>query len=44
MVACSGIVCEVIEKRVGGGRLTGRELPCAVTNAAPVSVAEVAAD
>jgi hypothetical protein len=37
----SAIVCEVIEKRVGGGKLRGRELPCAVANAAPISVAEV---
>ena len=38
----SAIVCEVIQKRVGGGKLRGRELPCAVANAAPISVAEVA--
>jgi hypothetical protein len=38
----SVIVCEVIEKRIGGGKLRGRELPCAVANAAPISVAEVA--
>jgi hypothetical protein len=37
------IVCEVIEKRIGSGRLTGRELPCAVANAAPMSAAEVTA-
>jgi len=37
----SAIVCEVIEKRVGSGKLRGRELPCAVANAAPISVAEV---
>jgi hypothetical protein len=38
----SAIVCEVIQKRIGGGKLRGRELPCAVANAAPISVAEVA--
>jgi len=38
----SAIVCEVIEKRIGGGKLRGRALPCAVVNAAPISVAEVA--
>jgi hypothetical protein len=37
----SAIVCEVIEKRIGGGKLRGRELPCAVANGAPISVAEV---
>jgi hypothetical protein len=37
----SAIVCEVIEKRIGDGKLCGRELPCAVVNAAPISVAEV---
>jgi hypothetical protein len=37
----SAIVCEVIEKRVGSGKLRGRELPCAVVNAAPISVAEL---
>jgi hypothetical protein len=37
----SAIVCEVIEKRIGGGKLRGRELPCVVANAAPISVAEV---
>jgi hypothetical protein len=40
----SAIVCEVIEKRIGGGKLRGRELPCAVANAVPISVAEVAAE
>jgi len=39
----SAIVCEVIEKRIGGGKLRGRELPCAVANAAPMSAAEVTA-
>jgi len=38
----SAIVCEVIEKKIGGNKLRGRELPCAVVNAAPISVAEVA--
>jgi len=39
----SAIVCQVIEKRVGCGKLRGRELPSAVANAAPISVAEVTA-
>src|SRR6185437_3930174 len=39
----SAIVCEVIEQRTGSGKLRGRELPCAVVNAAPISVAEVTA-
>ena len=37
----SATVCEVIEKRLGGGKLRGRELPCAVANAVPISVVEV---
>ena len=38
------IVCDVIEKKTGSGNLTGRALPCAVANAAPMSVAEVTVD
>ena len=38
------IVCDVIENKTGSGKLTGRALPCAVANAAPMSVAEVTAD
>jgi len=30
----SAIVCEVKKKSIGGGELRGRELPCAVANAA----------
>ena len=37
------IVCEVIGNRIGSGKLCGRELPCAVANAAPISAAEVTA-
>jgi hypothetical protein len=37
------IVCEVIGNRIGSGKLCGRELPCAVANAAPMSAAEVTA-
>jgi hypothetical protein len=40
----AAIVCEVIEKKIGSGKLTSRALPCAVANAAPMSVAEVTAD
>ena len=35
------IVCDVIEKKTGSGKLAGRALPCAVANAASMSVAEV---
>ena len=37
------IVCEVIKQRTGGGRLRGRELPCAVANAAPIIASDVTA-
>ena len=38
----TAIACQIIQKRIGCGRLRGRELSCAVANAAPVSAAEVA--
>jgi hypothetical protein len=38
----SAIVCEVIGKRIGGGKLRGSELPCAVANSVPMIAAEVA--
>jgi hypothetical protein len=38
----SEIVCWIMERKIGSGRLRGRELLCAVANAAPMSVAEVA--
>jgi hypothetical protein len=38
----SAIVCQIMEKKIGGGRLRSRELLCAVANAAPMSVSEVA--
>lgn len=38
----AAIVCEIIGKKVGGGRLRSRELPCAVANSAPMSAAELA--
>ena len=37
----SEIVCEIMGKKIGGGRLRSRELLCAVANAAPMSAAEV---
>jgi hypothetical protein len=37
------IVCEIMGKKIGGGRLRSRELLCAVANAAPMSAAEVTA-
>ena len=40
----AAIVCEIIGKKIGTDRLTGRKLPCAVANAAPLSVAEMTAD
>jgi hypothetical protein len=40
----SAIVCQIIEKKIGGGRLRSRGLPCAVANAAPMSAADVTAD
>jgi hypothetical protein len=36
----SAIVCDIIEKKIGSGRLRSRELRCAVANAAPMSAAE----
>jgi hypothetical protein len=38
----SEIVCQIIQKKIGGGPLRSRELLCAVANAAPMSAAEVA--
>jgi hypothetical protein len=38
----AAIVCQIIEKKVGSGKLRSRELLCAVANAAPMSAAEVA--
>ena len=38
----SAIVCQIIQKRIGCGRLRGRELSCAVANSPPISAAEVA--
>jgi len=38
----SAIVCQIIERNIGGGKLRSRELLCAVANAAPISAAEVA--
>jgi hypothetical protein len=40
----SKIVCQVLEKKLGCGKLHGRELTCAVANAAPISAAEVTRD
>jgi hypothetical protein len=39
----SAIVYQIIEKKIGGGRLRSRELACAVANAAPINAAEVTA-
>lgn len=39
----SEIVRQTIAKKIGSDRLTGRELPCAMANAPPMSVAEVTA-
>jgi hypothetical protein len=38
----AAIVCRVLEKKIGRGKLTGHELACAVANSAPMSAAEVA--
>jgi hypothetical protein len=38
----SAIVCQIMEQRIGGGRLRGQELVCAVANSPPMSAAEVA--
>src|SRR3954470_20891223 len=40
----SAIACQIIQKRIGCGRLRGRELSCAVANSAPISAAEVTSD
>ena len=37
----AAIVCQVMEKKIGGGKLTGRELACAIANGS-MSAAEVA--
>ena len=37
----SEIVCQIMGRKFGGGRLRSRELVCAVANAAPMSAAEV---
>ena len=39
----AAIVCQIIERKVGCGRLRGRELACAVTNAGMINVADVTA-
>ena len=39
----AAIVCQVIERKVGCGRLRGRELACAVANAGMINVADVTA-
>ena len=38
------IVCEIIERKVGCGRLRGRELACAVANAGVINVADMTAE
>ena len=38
------IVCRTLEKRVGGGRLGGRELACAIANAGVINAADVTVD
>jgi hypothetical protein len=38
------IVCRTLEERVGCGRLGGRELACAIANAAVINAADVTAD
>jgi hypothetical protein len=38
------IICRIMERKTGGGKLRGRELVCAVANAAPMSAAEVTAN
>lgn len=39
----AAIVCQVIERKVGCGRLRGRELACAVANSGMINVADVTA-
>jgi hypothetical protein len=36
----AAIVCDILEKRIDGGKLTSRELACAITNGS-ISAAEV---
>jgi hypothetical protein len=38
----SEIVCRIIQKKIGGGKLRSKELLCAVANSPPISAAEVA--
>jgi hypothetical protein len=40
----AAIVCEIIEMKVGCGRLRGRELACAVANAGVINVADMTAE
>jgi hypothetical protein len=40
----SAIVCRTLEERVGCGRLSGRELACAIANAGAINAADVTAD
>jgi hypothetical protein len=40
----SAIVCQIIGKRIGNGRLYGRELPCAVANSPSMSAAGMAGE
>jgi hypothetical protein len=37
----SEIVCQIMGRKLGTGRLRSRELVCAVANSSPVSAAEV---
>jgi hypothetical protein len=39
----SAIVCRTLEERVGCGRLSGRELACAIANAGVINAADVTA-
>jgi hypothetical protein len=39
----SGIVCRIIQEKVGCGRLRGRELACAIANAGTINAADVTA-
>ena len=39
----SEIVCRILEKRIGGGRLRGRELPCVIANKS-MAAADVTAE
>jgi hypothetical protein len=40
----SEIVCRIIQKKVGCGRLRGRELACAIANAGAINAADLTAD